>query len=75
MPWKPTPARQGPGDETLKTRPENSWDGPRNVSIDGQSRKRRAKLRIMVKRISANTAPPDKQEKATQTVLEQAECL
>jgi len=36
----------------------------------------RAKLRIMVKRILRRHGyPPDKQEKATQTVLEQAELL
>lgn len=36
----------------------------------------RAKLRIMVKRILRKYGyPPDKQEKATQTVLEQAEVL
>jgi len=34
----------------------------------------RAKLRVMVKRILRKYGyPPDKQEKATQTVLEQAE--
>ena len=36
----------------------------------------RAKLRILVKRILRKYGyPPDKQEKATQTVLEQAELL
>jgi len=36
----------------------------------------RAKLRVMVKRILRKYGyPPDKQEKATQTVLEQAELL
>jgi type I restriction enzyme R subunit len=34
----------------------------------------RAKLRVMVKRVLKRYGyPPDKQEKATQTVLEQAE--
>ena len=38
--------------------------------------KLRARLRVLVKRIAANHGyPPDKQEKATQTVLEQAEVL
>jgi type I restriction enzyme, R subunit len=36
----------------------------------------RAKLRVLVKRILRKHGyPPDKQEKATQTVLEQAEVL
>jgi len=36
----------------------------------------RAKMRVMVKRILRRYGyPPDKQEKATQTVLEQAEVL
>jgi type I restriction enzyme R subunit len=36
----------------------------------------RAKLRVIVKRILRKYGyPPDKQEKATQTVLEQAELL
>ena len=36
----------------------------------------RAKLRVLVKRILRKHGyPPDKQEKATQTVLEQAELL
>ena len=49
----------------------------RNDSIDWTVRESvRAKLRIMVKRILRKYGyPPDKQEKATQTVLEQAELL
>ena len=36
----------------------------------------RAKLRVMIKRILKKYGyPPDKQEKATQTVLQQAELL
>ncbi len=47
----------------------------RNASIDWTVRDNiRAKLRVMVKRIlKKHGYPPDKQEKATQTVLEQAE--
>jgi type I restriction enzyme R subunit len=49
----------------------------RNVTIDWTAREAvRAKLRTMVKRILRRHGyPPDKQEKATQTVLEQAELL
>ncbi len=49
----------------------------RNASIDWTVRENvRAKLRVMVKRIlKKHGYPPDKQEKATQTVLEQAEHL
>ena len=49
----------------------------RNVTIDWTVKESvRAKLRIMVKRILRNYGyPPDKQESATQTVLEQAEVL
>jgi type I restriction enzyme R subunit len=48
-----------------------------NVSIDWMVRENvRAKLRVMVKRVLRKHGyPPDKQEKATQTVLEQAEVL
>ncbi len=48
-----------------------------NVSIDWTVRENvRAKLRVLVKRIlKKHGYPPDKQEKATQTVLEQAEAL
>ena len=48
-----------------------------NVTIDWTVRENvRAKLRVMVKRILRKYGyPPDKQEKATQTVLEQAELL
>ncbi len=49
----------------------------KNVSIDWVVRETvRAKLRVLVKRILRKYGyPPDKQEKATQTVLEQAELL
>ena len=48
-----------------------------NVSIDWTAKESvRAKLRVMVKRILRKFGyPPDKQEKATQTVLQQAELL
>jgi type I restriction enzyme R subunit len=49
----------------------------RNVTIDWTLRENvRAHLRVLVKRILRKYGyPPDKQEKATQTVLEQAELL
>jgi type I restriction enzyme R subunit len=49
----------------------------RNASIDWTMRENvRAQLRVLVKRILRKYGyPPDKQEKATQTVLEQAEAL
>jgi type I restriction enzyme R subunit len=49
----------------------------RNVTIDWTVKESvRAKLRAMVKRVLRKYGyPPDKQEKATQTVLEQAELL
>jgi type I restriction enzyme R subunit len=49
----------------------------RNVTIDWTVRENvRAQLRVIVKRILRKYGyPPDKQEKATQTVLEQAELL
>ncbi len=48
-----------------------------NVSIDWTAKESvRAKLRVMVKKVlRKNGYPPDKQEKATQTVLQQAELL
>lgn len=48
-----------------------------NVTIDWNLKESlRAKMRIMIKHILRNRGyPPDKQEKATQTVLEQAELL
>jgi type I restriction enzyme R subunit len=49
----------------------------KNVTIDWTVRENvRANLRVLVKRIlRKNGYPPDKQEKATQTVLEQAALL
>jgi type I restriction enzyme, R subunit len=49
----------------------------KNTTIDWTRRENvRAKLRVIVKRILKKYGyPPDKQEKATQTVLEQAEVL
>ena len=49
----------------------------RNVTIDWTVKESvRAKLRVIVKRILRKYGyPPDKQEKATRTVLEQAEVL
>ena len=66
------------GDETLKTIARELLETVRrNVTIDWTAKESvRAKLRTMVKRILRKYGyPPDKQEKATQTVLEQAELL
>ncbi len=63
------------GDETLKDIARELVETVRNnVTIDWTVREAvRAKLRVMVKRILRKHGyPPDKQEKATQTVLEQA---
>jgi type I restriction enzyme, R subunit len=48
-----------------------------NIAIDWTVRETvRAKMRVLVKRILRKHGyPPDKQEKATQTVIEQAELL
>lgn len=66
------------GDETLKGIARELVETVRNnVTIDWTVREAvRAKLRVMVKRILRKYGyPPDKQEKATQTVLEQAEMI
>src|SRR6185437_3804284 len=66
------------GDETLRIIARELVDTVRkNTSIDWTVKESvRAKLRTMVKRILRKHGyPPDKQEKATQTVLEQAELL
>jgi type I restriction enzyme R subunit len=66
------------GDETLKTIARELVATVRkNVTIDWTIRDNvRAQLRVHVKRILRKYGyPPDKQEKATQTVLEQAEVL
>ncbi len=66
------------GDETLKTIARELVDTVhKNTSIDWTVKEGvKAKLRSMVKRVLRKHGyPPDKQEKATQTVLEQAELL
>jgi type I restriction enzyme R subunit len=66
------------GDATLRTIAQELVRTVRaNVTIDWTMRENvRAQLRILVKRILRKYGyPPDKQEKATQTVLEQAELL
>jgi type I restriction enzyme R subunit len=66
------------GDETLRTIARELVRTVRaNVTIDWTMRENvRANLRVIVKRILRKHGyPPDKQEKATQTVLEQAEVL
>jgi type I restriction enzyme R subunit len=66
------------GDETLRTIARELVETVRNnVSIDWTVKESvRAKLRVMVKRVLRKYGyPPDKQEKATQTVIEQAEVL
>ncbi len=66
------------GDETLRTiAVELVETVRRNVTIDWTMKESvRAKLRVMVKRILRKYGyPPDKQAKATETVLEQAEVL
>jgi type I restriction enzyme R subunit len=66
------------GDETLRTIARELVATVRNnVTIDWTLRENvRAQLRVLVKRILRKYGyPPDKQEKATQTVLEQAALL
>lgn len=66
------------GDDTLKTIARELVETVRNnVSIDWTIKESvRAKLRVIVKRILRKYGyPPDKQESATKTVLEQAELL
>ncbi len=66
------------GDEVLRTIARELVETVRaNVTIDWTMRENvRAQLRVMVKRILRKYGyPPDKQEKATRTVLEQAETL
>ena len=66
------------GDETLRTIARELVETVRaNVTIDWTVRENvRANLRVIVKRILRKHGyPPDKQEKATLTVLEQAEVL
>ena len=66
------------GDETLKKIARELVDSVRsNVTIDWAVKEGvRAKLRVLVKRILRKYGyPPDKQEKAAETVLQQAELL
>ena len=66
------------GDETLRKIARELVDGVRkNARIDWTIKESvRAQIRVMVKRILKKYGyPPDKQEKATITVLEQAEVL
>ena len=66
------------GDETLRGIARELVEAVRNnVTIDWTIRENvRAKMRVIVKRILRRHGyPPDKQEKATETVLEQAELL
>lgn len=66
------------GDDTLRTIARELVKTVRaNVTIDWTMRETiRAQLRVLVKRILRRYGyPPDKQEKATQTVLEQAALL
>ena len=66
------------GDETLRTiAVELVETVRRNMTIDWTLRESvRARLRVMVKRVLRRYGyPPDKQETATTTVLEQAEAL
>ena len=66
------------GDEILRTIARELVETVRgNVTIDWTLRETvRAQLRVLVKRILRKHGyPPDKQEKATRTVLEQAEVL
>jgi type I restriction enzyme R subunit len=66
------------GDDTLRAIARELVETVRkNVTLDWTIRENvRAQLRVLVKRILRKHGyPPDKQEKATQTVLEQAEVL
>lgn len=72
--WRERPL----GEPTLKTIARELVETvKKNVTIDWTVRENvRAQLRVIVKRILRKYGyPPDKQEKATQTVLEQAELL
>lgn len=66
------------GDKTLKAIARELVEAVhRNVSVDWTERETvRAKLRSIIKRLLRKYGyPPDKQEKATQTVIQQAETL
>jgi len=71
-------AREVLGDDTLKNIAKELVDMVRrNVTIDWAQRESvQARLRLMVKKVLRRYGyPPDKQEKATLTVLEQAKLL
>jgi type I restriction enzyme, R subunit len=71
-------AREALGDDNLRFMARELVDlVKRNVTIDWtQKESVKAKLRVIVKRILRKHGyPPDKQEAATTTVLEQAELL
>ncbi|MFO8148508.1 MAG: DUF3387 domain-containing protein, partial [Gillisia sp.] len=66
------------GDEVLRTIAHDLVDAVRkNNTVDWTVKESaKAKMRVMVKRLlKKHGYPPDKQEQATQTVLEQAELL
>ena len=66
------------GDDSLRTIARELVENVRrNISLDWTQRENvQARLRVIVKRILKKYGyPPDKQERATQTVLEQAEVL
>jgi len=66
------------GDETLRQIARELVEAVRkDVTIDWTVKESaRAKLRVIVRRLLRKHGyPPDKQEKATQTVLEQAELM
>ena len=65
------------GDAALGTIARELVETVRGVAIDWTLRENvRARLRVLVKRVlRKHDYPPDKQEKATRTVLEQAEAL
>ena len=68
----------GTGEETLRDIARELVETVQNnVAIDWTQRENvRAKLRVLVKRVlHKHGYPPDKQESATRTVLEQAEVL
>jgi type I restriction enzyme R subunit len=75
---EPRRGKKVPGEETLKTiARELVQTVRRSVSIDWTVRgNARASIRVIVKRILRKYGyPPDKHEKATETVLSQAEIL
>ena len=66
------------GDEVLRTIAHDLVEAVRNnTTVDWtQKESAKARMRVIVKRLLKKYGyPPDKQEKATQTVLEQAELL